>query len=268
MRLILDDTLVTAPIVSPLTLGWLQPASGVTVTARTGLTAADIGESDAALVSTAHLAHLQETHQVVPDVAVVAEGIGAVSLRTPVRPDEIDQTTVRVIGQGGVAELLARATLRPYFGIQATAWEVEGGEAPEATAVVLEGVEALRPIEGGFAEDLCRAWFILTALPVVSHVLVVPAAATRQVIQPILDTLAVAARVGYERRREWRTPLIEREGLDRDRTHAVLSGQRYELTDRDRQAIVNLAQRGSRGTGVPPLTSLRFLEPDNAEAAT
>lgn len=265
MRLILDETLVTAPIVSPMTLGWLEPAAGVTVAARAGLTAADIGESDAALVSTAHLAHLQETHQVVPDMAVVAEGIGAVSLRTPVRPDEIDQTTVRVIGQGGVAELLARATLRPYFGIQATAWEVEG-EAPEATAVVLEGVEALRPIEGGFAEDLCRAWFILTALPVVSHVLVVPAAATRQVIQPVLDTLAVAAKVGYERRREWRTPLIEREGLDRDRTHAVLSGQRYELTDRDRQALMNLAQRGGRGTGAPPLTSLRFLEPETRDA--
>lgn len=267
MRLILDETLVTAPIVSPLTLGWLEPAASVTVAAVPGLTAAGIGPEDAALVSAAHLGYLQATHQVVPDVAVVAEGIGAVSLRTPVRPDEVEATPVRIIGQGGVAELLARATLQPYFGIQATSWETEG-EAPGATAVVLEGVEALRPIEGGFAEDLCRAWFILTALSVVSHVLVAPVEASRAEVQPVLDTLAVAASAGQERRREWRTPLMEREGLDRDRAYAVLAGQRYELTGRDRQALVSLAQRGGRGTGAPPLTSLRFLEPDGAKAAS
>jgi predicted solute-binding protein len=264
MRLILDETLVTAPIVSPLTLGWLEPAAGVTIAASPGLSASEVDAADTALVSAAHLGHLQETHQVVPEVAVVAEGIGAVSLRTPVRPDEVEQTVVRVIGQGGIAELLARATLQPYFGIKATSW-VTDGEAPDATAIVLEGVEALRPVEGGFAEDLCRAWFILTALPVVSHVLVAPIAATRAEVAPVLETLAVAASVGYARRREWRTPLIERDELDRDRVHAVLAGQRYELTGRDRQALVNLAQRGGRGSGYPPLTSLRFLEPEAGE---
>ena len=52
----------------------------------------------------------------------------------------------------------------------------QGRKAPLANLIVrllhvLEGADALRPIEGGFAEDLCRAWFILTALPVVTHIL-------------------------------------------------------------------------------------------------
>jgi hypothetical protein len=62
--------------------------------------------------------------------------------------------------------------------------------------------------------------------------------------------------------------MIERDGLDRDRVHAVLAGQRYELTGRDRQALVNLAQRGGRGSSYPPLTSLRFLEPDSEDPTT
>jgi predicted solute-binding protein len=197
---------------------------------------------------------------------VIAEGIGAASLRTPVRPDEIEQTPVKLMGTTGVGELLARATLHAFFGIQATAWIGAHDErSAAAEAVVLEGIEALRPIEGGFAEDLCRAWFILTGLPVVSHVLEAPQAATRADLQPILETLNAAAAVAHERRREWREVLIQRHELDRDRVLALLAGQRYELLPADRQALAALFQRGGRGSVYPPLAGLSYLEaaPDN-----
>ena len=112
------------------------------------------------------------------DVAVIADGNGAIAMRTPVRPDEVEATPVRLLDTSGIAELLARATLRPFYGIEPTGW-VRDGDSPEAAraeVVIVEGAEALREPEAGFSEDLSRAWFILTAQPVVSHVLLVPRA--------------------------------------------------------------------------------------------
>lgn len=260
MRLLLDDTLVAAPLVAAVTAGWIEPAAGLAVEAAPGLTAAEVGDEDVALLPASELGRLQLSHQVVPDVAVVGDGIGAVSLRTTVRPDEVERTAVQLFGTSGVAELLARATLRPYFGIQATAW-ITDREEPTAKAVVLDGAAALHPIAGGFAEDLCRAWFILTGLPVVSHLLLAPIDATRLELRPVLDTLRLAAAVGHERRREWRDAMVEQSGLDRERFLALLAGQRYELTAPDRQALTSFYQRAARGSDYPPLTSLHVLEP-------
>lgn len=263
MRLLIHDTLVTAPVAAPLTAGWVEAAADLAVTVRDEVNAADIGADDVALLPASEVGHLQASHQIVPDVAVIAEGIGSVSLRTPARPDEIEQTAVRLINVTGVGELLARATLRPYFGIQATSWVREDDDgAATAEAVVLEGAAALQPIEGGFAEDLCRAWFILTGLPVVSHVLVAPLEAVRADLRPVLETLRVMAAVGHERRREWRAAWVERHELDRERFLALLAGQRYELTASDRQALVSLFQRGGRGSSYPSPTALRFLDAD------
>ena len=263
MRLLIHNTLVTAPLAAPLASGWVEAAADVTVTIGDEVNAADVGAADVALLPASEVGHLQASHQIVPDVAVIAEGIGSVSLRTPVRPDEIEQTAVRLLGVTGVGELLARATLRPYFGIQATSWVREDDDgAAAAEAVVLEGAAALRPIEGGFAEDLCRAWFILTGLPVVSHLLVAPLQAARPDLRPVLETLQVTAAVGHERRREWRAEWVERHELDRERFLALLAGQRYELTPPDRQALLSLFQRGGRCTSYPSPTALRFLEAD------
>ncbi|MDQ3692836.1 MAG: hypothetical protein M3464_04315 [Chloroflexota bacterium] len=260
MRLLMHDTLVTGMFLAPLVRDWVEPAADVTVETRADLRAADVQAGDAALIPASEVTLLQQSHQVVPAIAVVAEGIGPISLRTPVRPDEVERTPVRSLGASGVAELLARATLQPYFGIQATAWARDVNE-PAAEAIILEGAAAMRPIEGGFAEDLCRAWFILTGLPVVTHLLIVPLTVAPIDLQSVVDTLRVAGAAGHERRREWRTERIERDGLDRERVNALFAGLRYKLTPADRRALVSLVQRGGRGSAYPPLTTLQFVEP-------
>ena len=258
MRLLIDQTLVTAPLAAALAAGWIEPSPDVSVELATGLSSSSVGEDDAALVPASEIAHLQPTHLIVPDVAVVAPGLGPVSLRTAVRPDEVERTPVRLAGTSGVAELLARATLQPYFGIQAATWTRDEDVAAEA--VVLEGADALRPIEGGFAEDLCRAWFILTGLPVVTHVLITPQEMSRAEVQSVLQTLRLSAEVGHERRREWRTELIDRLELDRERVLALYASLQYALTPEDRPAVTALLQRGGRGSSYPPASSIRFLE--------
>ena len=176
MRLLIDETFATATYTVPITSGWVSPPDGITVEIANRLTTDSASEESIVLAPASEILRLQQTHQVAADIAVIADGNGAIAMRTPVRPDEVEATPVRLLETSGVAELLARATLRPFYGIEPTSW-VRDGDQPEAAraeAVIVEGAEALREPEAGFSEDLSRAWFILTAQPVVSHVLLVP----------------------------------------------------------------------------------------------
>ena len=121
-------------------------------------------------------------------VAVIADGNGAIAMRTPVRPDEVERHqcgfSIRVASPSSW-----RATLRPFYGIEPTSWVRDGDSGGGREVVIVEGAEALREPEAGFSEDLSRAWFILTAQPVVSHVLLVPRALPLVLLQETLTFL-------------------------------------------------------------------------------
>jgi predicted solute-binding protein len=258
MRILLHDTLVTAPYIVPARLGWIESPGPIEPVAR--LRGGDVGPDDVALVPSAEAASLQESHQVVPDVAVIAAGEGAVAMRVPVRPDEIESTPVRLYDASGAAEILARATLQPFYGIDPTEWTSD--DAASAQVVIVEGAEALREPEAGMAEDLARAWFILTGHPVVSHVLVVPQSLDRDALSPILATLESARAAAHERRRDLRKHLAEREEIDRDRLTRLFAAQRLSLETEDRRALLMLLQRGNRGSAYPYVWNLTYLEPE------
>jgi predicted solute-binding protein len=257
VRLLLHDTLATAPFTHPMTVGWVEPAGEVAVVPH--LRAVDVNADDVALVPTAEAALLRETHRIVPDVAVVSGAEGAIVMRVPVRPDEIERTPVRLWEVSGTAELLARATLRPFYGIVPTVWTAE--ESAEAQVVVVEGVEALRTPEGGFAENLCRAWVILTGEPVVTHVLVAPVAFARADVAPVLATLTALREAGHARRRELRAQLAQTHDLAPDRLLALFADQRLSLERSDRRALLMLVQRGGRGSAYPAVAEFGYLEP-------
>lgn len=266
MRLLIHETLATAAIAAPLAAGWVVPSAELTVETRPEVRGDDLAPTDLALLPSPEIALLQETHQIVPDLAMIAGAVGPVSLRTPVRPDEVERGPVRLVGTSGAGEFLARATLRPFYGIEATRWVTDADDpaAMSAQAVVVEGFEALRPPEGGFAEDLCRAWFVLTGTAVVTHLLVAPLAADRETLRPALATLAALREGGRERRGEWRRALAAAHELPLDRLHALFAEQRLTLEQDDRRALSMLLARGARGSGYPPTAMLRFLEPEPA----
>jgi predicted solute-binding protein len=260
MRIVVHDTLATAPFVLPLVLGWVEtPAS---IEPRHHVHGADLNLEDVALIPSAEVAILQETHQVVSDVAVVASGEGDIAMRVPVRPDDVASTPVRLYDVSGTAELLARATLQPFYGINPTDWSAD--DSTEAQVVIVEGAEALREPEAGFAEDLTRAWFILTGQPVVSHLLVVPKTLDRATVAPIIEVFGVLRETAHERRREFRKNLAEREGLDRDRLARLFAAQRLWLEPEDRRALLMLLQHGTRGSNYPYVWNLAYLEPTEA----
>ena len=179
-------------------------------------------------------------------------------MRVPVRPDEIRITPVRLWNATSTAELLARATLHPFYGI--TPGEFTNQDTAQAQVVVLEGAEALQPPEAGLAEDLVRAWFVLTAQSLVSHVLVTPYHFDRVALQPALQTLTELRATGHERRKDVRRSVAETTGLDPNLVTEFFLAQRYELNQEDRRSLLMLLQRGHRGSTFPYVWEIAYLE--------
>lgn len=254
MSVLLDDAIVTSQLVVPLREGWAALPAGFE--ARSGMTAADVGPDDVALIPAGEATGLASTHRLAPDVAVVCGNAGAIAMRTPIRPDEIDETPVRLYQTSRTAELLIRALLRPFFGITAREFVMDGEDA-EAQVVIIEGAAALNPPEAGFQEDLARAWFILTGLNLVSHVLVAPLRIPVHELAPLIDGLRAAVQTGIERRKDVRVKVVEALNVDRERLVEVTNGLRFQLDVADVESLQQLIARGSWGTGygrdLPPL---------------
>ena len=262
MRLLIDETFATATYIVPITSGWISPPDSITVEIAHRLATDTASEECIVLAPASEILHLQQTHDVAADVAVIADGNGAVAMRTPVRPDEVEATPVRLLDTSGVAELLARATLRPFYGIEPASWvrDSDSPEAARAEAVIVEGAEALREPEAGFSEDLSRAWFILTAQPVVSHVLLVPRTLPPELFRETVTFLGAARTESLARRPEWRPQLADREGIGRDRASAFWAAQRLKLEPADRRALLDLLGQGSRGTSNSSPANVTFID--------
>lgn len=260
MRLLLDDALTTAPLVYPLSASWVDGHPEVEIAVETGLAAGAVQAGELALLPAAEVTLLQASHQVVPDVGVVAGNSGAVAMRCPVRPDEIGLTTVRLWEINGTAELLARATLHAFYGIYASSWTRD--DAPEAEVAIVDGANAIVPPEAGYSEDLCRAWVILTSFRAVDQVLVAPRSLTRADVGPVLDLFAAAKEIGHERRRELRRAVAERYGIsDRDHLAAVMNEYSYSVGPDEQRSLLDLLRRGTAGSPYPPPQDVAFMPP-------
>lgn len=249
MTLLIDDTLTTALVAVPLAQGWVE--AGVTVSVKEGLRAADVSSEDVALLSVAEATLLADTHIVVSDVAVVLDGIGPIAMRTPVRPDGVEDTVVRLLDIGPTAEMVTRAMLRPYFGITATSFATadDSPGAASAQVVILDGGAGLSQPEAGYHEDLAKHWFVFTGQALVSHVAVVGLHAQARGAEAELATLQAAVAIGQERRKEVRRIVAERWEIDdRDALSEMTNRQRFALTPADRNSLANLVARGTWGS--------------------
>ena len=245
MTVLIDDALATTFLTMPIREGWIDDVSGIEI--RAGLTAADVTADDIALLPLPEATLLTQTHVIDRSIAIVHDGAGMVAMRTHVRPDEIDQVTVYIQEVGATGEVLTRALLRPYFGIEATG--VSREEPPDdAQVVVTEGAAALTPIETGFREDLARSWFIMTGKAFVSHVCVVGVAALARDPQDELARLRAALDVGWERRRDIRLTIRESQQVDPGMLAEATGKMRFSMEPDDQEPARMLVERGTWGT--------------------
>lgn len=262
MRILIDETFATGMYSVPVVSAWVAPGGDLAVEFVPGLTASDVEAGDAALVPISEIPALQESHRIDPAIAVIANGGGAIAMRTPVRPDEIEATPIRLLDASGTAEMLARATLRPFYGIEPAGWVRDGNdpEAARAEVVIVEGAEALREPEGGFSEDLCRAWFILTAQPVVTHALMIPRGLAPDRNDEVRAFLSACRSESQSRRGDWRPAYAERHGLAAAQASDFWAAQRLTIEADDRKALLALLQQGSPGTSGSWLRNVEYID--------
>jgi len=258
MAILLDDALLAAPIRVPLVEGWIE--TDIPIEVRAGLRAADVGPGDIALIASSESTLLATTHIVASEVAVVAEGISPIVMRTAVRPDEVEETLIRLLNVSGTGEMLIRALLKPFFGITASSAQFitadDDPRAASAEVVVLEGLDALLEPEAGFQSDLAQAWYILTGSYFVSHVVVIGLEAqARGQADPALAVLKAATALGIERRREVRTIMAGDSevgtAVDRERLAEMTNSLSFTLDADDQRSLLNMIARGSWGSRYP-----------------
>ena len=252
MTLFVDDNLMTGMLAKPLREGWLETSVLFEVVAN--LTADKVGRGDVALISVAEASRLVDTHYIDPSIAVVSGlspdvPLSTMAMRTPVRPDGIEQSPIRMIDTSSTAELLTRALIGSFFGISAEDFVHDAADpgAADAQVAIVDGLLGLTEPEMGFQEDLLKAWYVLTGTQVVYAVAVVGVEADGGEAE--LGLLRSALDLGVERRRDVRRILAgEDEAIDRGKLAAITNGLKYQLDPANINSASNMLARGTWGT--------------------
>lgn len=252
MTLYIDDNLMTGMIAQPLKEGWIETEVPFEVVPN--LTADAVGRGDVALISIAEASRLIDTHYIDPSIAVVSGlspdvPLSTMAMRTPVRPDGIEQSPIRMIDTTPIAELLTRALVGSFFGISAEDFisDADNPAAADAQVVIIDGRLGLTEPELGYQEDLLKAWYVLTGTQVVYAAAVVGVEADGGDAE--LELLRSALEVGVERRRDVRRLLArEDESINRDKLAAITNGLKYQLDPTDVNSASNLLARGTWGS--------------------
>ncbi len=203
------------------------------------------------VVESARVASLPD-HAIHPEVGISVRHRGVVALQSAVRPDELERPSIWIRTTGPTAELLARATVAQYFGFRPRAWVDESG-AGDAEVVIVDEASAIGPLESGFREDLTRAWFVLTGLPFVTHLLAVPKSADADTVSAVADWIAAGGGLDKEHRRAAREEIAAGTGASLEDVTNLMTGIRWQLELDDRRSVAELFARSGVSDQIGPV---------------
>ncbi len=255
---LVDDNMTTALIAEPLRKGWIDDSDAVELVQN--LTAETVSQRGiCALVGSIDAALLSDRFTVATDVGLASWHSGAISLWTPVRPDDVDDVSIDLDGVSRTAEAVARATIARFFGMT-----LRGFSRGESTgqAEVREHQDAMLEIESGELNDLIRGWFILSGLPMVTHALVVPndlIQSDPDHVRRIVERVREAAQTGVKRRREIRRNLHELYPVDRDQLVTFHNEQTIAISKTARKGWLDMVRRIGRPMGLPLPETINFV---------
>lgn len=266
LRLGYQDRANFLPLLYPLKAGWALPESPwkleVANDAPQGLLAGLLGgDLDAAFISPAALT--QHSRQIAPLRAwgMAVEGATETALiLAPQRLDLVDGRSVSVSeeAQGSTAAYLMRTLLMPYYGISLTIRAAGDVEGTAEDARLLYGdsaaLEAKNQPEGAVAEDLGKAWFILSGLPMVWEMLAVPRDLEERKPGAGEALHALVTRSQRAAQEQHSTILDEaaaRLGLKKDRVKELFARQRYTLGEKEQKGLAYFLDQAARAGVLP-----------------
>lgn len=270
-------------VAAPGPLRWVSASDAEAAVGRPGTVV---------LAPTAAVASVITTHVAVADLAIVAQTRGACALTTARRPDLLDGITVDARDVSQTTEILARIVARQHIG--AEGWQFSREPALGAPARLLEGNEAItalieaerarqaadepsddepaeaddearesEPPPGGQIEDLARAWFVLTGLPWVSHLLLVErtlAAAPSPELRATVAALRQSLAAGQAQAAMVARTVASRLGLPAKALQPLLADRRYQLERLERESLRQLFLRANRAAGRPLMPDVMLAE--------
>jgi predicted solute-binding protein len=264
--LLLDDTPSIAPLALAQELGWI--ALPTTLETVSGLTAqAALGRPDAFVFApVTEYAELQQRYTVLPVIVGGGNYNAAIVLVAERALGEIDACAVDLADTSRTAEALARATLRKFYGINPVVWfRDERPNDPNLPIVeIREGGEALHLLDEPGDQtvvELGRAWFVLTGLPPVTHLLLAPDALLQgdgDVLRALEESGAAALATLHERRDDLRRELSARYGVSLPLLNRYYDDQLPALTGDAQKSVRALLTATSRSMGLPPVAALKL----------
>jgi hypothetical protein len=190
-------------------------------------------------------------HAIHPEAGISVRDSGVIALQSAVRPDELDAPTVWVRTSGPTGELVARATVASYFGFRPRAW-VDQPDG-DAEVVICDEAAAIAPLETGHRTDLSRAWFVLTGLPLVTHVLAVPPDAVAETVEAVAAWFTGMGELDKEERRSAREAIAAETGASPSEIAALMDGVRCVMGVDERRSIAELFARAGVANQVGPI---------------
>lgn len=284
----LPDEATLLPLTGGLRLGWVEAPVPVRWGTSEAVEAAG-GDDVVVLASPLAAAWLSATHVIVADIAVATEPRGLVALASERRPDELGEIEIDARDASAAAAALADILRVQHFGAGGL-WQMTRTPAPGTSARLTEGDAALPllvaaedaataaakaevaaeragaanavdeaveakpvPPPGAVVEDLARAWFVLTGLPWVSHLLLAPRAVVEDqpaVLAGIISALRESARQAKEQEAAIVAEVAARLGTPTRPVRGFLRLQRHALNEREREALMTFYTRAVRYGGL------------------
>ncbi len=280
LRLGVTTDVDLAPLFFPLEAGWVALPEGATAYTKPlpGLETALLeGSLDVAPISPLIYAHNQSFLRLLP-VPVRATDLASdtIFLLSTKRLDQLDKARVAISPNSATGEALLKIIATKYYGITpetfAVASEAAALESLQGTAqtCVVSGEPAMRAVgwaksKGYFVEDLTKAWWIMTGLPLPTTLFAVRQGWT--VEEPnsadLARRLMLAFRRATQTSSEQRPTLLEhnetRTGLPAEALDAHFRTQRYELNEAQLRGLLEFYRRAAVAGLAPLVEDLAFF---------
>ena len=289
LRLGLTSDIDFAPLFFPLEAGWAGLPNGIPTRTDDPARlekALLAGELDIAPVNpvlyATHINSLSLLPYPVKATDLASDSIFFISTQ---RPDQLDEATVAVSPNSQTGEMLLKILAAKYYGLnpkpfpvpsEASALEALQGQADTC---IISGEAAMRAAgwakaKGHFVEDLTKAWWIMTGLPLPTYLLAVRKEWTRT--DPEATNLARSLMVSFRRAIqsgvEQRSTLLDRAshktGLPVPALDDHYRLQRYELNEGHLRGLLEFYRRAAAQGLLPQVQDLDFFPSLTPLAAT
>ncbi|MCL5961107.1 MAG: menaquinone biosynthesis protein [Chloroflexi bacterium] len=260
------------PVYYPFEAGWIHlPVELVRGTPAQLNEWLENEEIDLGSVSSIAYARNHQSLMLLPDLSIACEGsVGSVLLFSKERIDLLDGKRIALTKSSATAAALLKVLCQHYYAIKVEFIEM----APDlssmleaADACLLIGDDALRAAkraEGLVVEDLGKAWWILTGLPMVFGVWAVrreTANRSSGELQELVKAFREAKRLGKENLSTIIDVAASRTGLTVEELQAYYPLQKYELGPSYQRGLLSFYNYCSRMRLAPRIEKLDFFSP-------